>query len=55
MLLDPSGRALGMDAMLGLKHTALRTIQCRTGTFKTLKQHIAPAMLRTEGAIFMDM
>ena len=36
MLLDPSGRALGMDAMLGLKHTALRTIQCRTGTFKTL-------------------
>ena len=28
--------AAEMDALLGLKHTALRTIQCRTGTFKTL-------------------
>ena len=28
--------AAEMDALLGLKHTGLRTIQCRTGTFKTL-------------------
>ena len=28
--------AAEMDALLGLRHTGLRTIQCRTGTFRTL-------------------
>ena len=28
--------AAEMDALLGLKHTGLRTIQCRTGKFRTL-------------------
>ena len=36
MLLDPSGRALGMDALLGLTRTGLRTIRCRMGVFKPL-------------------
>lgn len=28
--------AAEMDVLLGLKHTGLRTIQCRTGKFRTL-------------------
>ena len=37
MLADPSGKIMGMDDILKIRHTSLKSIRCRKGVFKEVK------------------
>ena len=37
MLADPSGKIMGMDGILKIRHTSLKSIRCRKGVFNENK------------------
>lgn len=37
MLADPSGKIMGMDDILKIRHTSLKSIRCRKGVFNEIK------------------